>query len=107
MSRDKLSKTDAVRNREESHSHTKISLEMALKSVEEARDWARSWPNNVTNLEQDLEQIRNRLRIILRSVEPVDPDGHVRIVPATPKASPYGTDVDTGETEVIVITDDV
>ncbi len=106
MTRDRLSKSDAERNREESHANVKTNLQLALKSIEMAIDWEHSWPNKVTNLGTDLEQIRNRLRIIIRSVEPVESDGHVRVVPATSKPSAFGPDVDTGETQVIVIGND-
>ncbi len=102
MNRSKLSKSEAERHREASHANTKISLELALKSIEEAIDWEHSWPNNITNLGKDLEQIRNRLRIIIRSVEPVETDGHVRVVPAAMKTE----DFDTAEANVIVIGDD-
>ena len=98
----RLGKSDAERNREESHVNVETNLQLALKSIELAQDWERSWPNKVTNLGQDLEQMRNRLRIILRSVEPVESDGHVRVVPAAMKTE----DFDTAEQNVIVIGDD-
>ena len=100
--KDRLSKSEAVRHREESHANTKISLEMAIKALEEALDWSRSWPNNITNLESDLKSLKNKASILLRHIEPVDTDGHVRVVPAAMKTE----DFDTAEQNVIVIGDD-
>ncbi len=105
MATGRLGKSDAERNREESHANTKVNLQVAIDALKVAIDWEQSWPNNITNLGSDLEQIRNRLRIIIRSVEPVDTDGHVRVVPATARVNPG--DLDTGELpRVIVIGDD-
>lgn len=94
-----LGKSEAERHREQSHANLKINLDIGLDAIEKARDWELSWPNNITNLTQDLEQMRNRLRIMIRSVEPVDPYGHVRIVPGVPNIS-------TKEDKIIVIGDD-
>ncbi len=80
MERGRLSKSEAERHRETSHANAKVGLELALKSLEEALDWERSWPNNITNLESDLVSLINKLRIIIRQVDPVDTDGHVRVV---------------------------
>ncbi len=102
--RDRLSKTDAVRNREESHAHTKINLQIAIDALKVAIDWERSWPNTITNLGKNLESHHNGLRLLLRSVEPVDTDGHVRVLPATPVMETE--DYDTAEDNVIVIGDD-
>ena len=84
MERGKVGKTEAERHRDASHASAKINLELALKSLDEAFDWIRSWPNNITNLESDVESLINRLRIILRTVAPVETDGHVRVLPGIP-----------------------
>jgi hypothetical protein len=97
-------KSDAVRNREESHANTKTNLELALKSIETAIDWEASWPNKITNLASDLESIKNKIRTILRSVEPVENDGHVRVLPTAPVMETE--DFDRAERNVIVIGDD-
>ena len=101
MATGRVGKADAQRNREESYAHVKTNLEAALKSIELAQDWERSWPNKVTNLGSDLESIRNKMRIILRSVGPVENDGHVRVLPVMKTE-----DFDAAETNVIVIGDD-
>ncbi len=99
--RDRLGKSEAERHRETSHANTKIHLELALKSLDEALDWVRSWPNHITNLESDLVSLINRGRILLRQVDPVDTDGHVRVLPVM-KTEDY----DTAEANVIKVGDD-
>ncbi len=99
----RLSKSEAERHREMSHANTKIHLELALKSLDEALDWVRSWPNHITNLEEDLVSLINRGRILLRQIDPVDTDGHVRVLPQPVMKT---EDYDTAERNVIVIGDD-
>ncbi|MEE8598350.1 MAG: hypothetical protein V3S69_02330 [Dehalococcoidales bacterium] len=99
----RMSKSDAVRNREESHAGTKINLEMTLESLQKTIDWEESWPNNITNLTQNLQSHYNGLRILLRSIEPVESDGHVRVLPGPVMRT---EDYDTAERNVVVIGDD-
>ncbi len=101
MATGRLGKSDAERNREESHANTKVNLQVAIDALKVAIDWEQSWPNHITNLGRDLESHYNGLRILLRSVEPVENDGHVRVLPVM-KTEDY----DTAERKVIVIGDD-
>ncbi len=99
----RMGKSDAERNREESHAGVKINLEMTLETLKKTIDWEESWPNTITNLAQRLESHLTGLRVLLRSIEPVENDGHVRVLPGPIMKT---EDYDTAERKVIVIGDD-
>ncbi len=91
-------KTEAERNRVESHQNTHIHLRMAKESLTEALDWSRSWPNKIKKLDEDLESMLTRLGTIITAVKPPDY--------VTGPSGPIIADMDDiGDTPIIRIKD--